>query len=116
MAATYVMATPTPLVHYVFALDLSHPPNRAPFLGDDFRGAFTMNKLISHSAELGKACHECAPAAMAILVTLGFCGALATLLFKDIPPESRKLIEAMISLLGTGWTSIIAFYCGTRGR
>ena len=75
-----------------------------------------MHKLISRSAELGKSCHGCAPAAMAILITLAFCGALGILLLRDVPAESRDLVKTMIGMLGTGWTSIIAFYCGTRGR
>lgn len=52
------------------------------------------------------------PAALAILVTLGFFGLLGLSVFHPMPPASEKIVDAMTGVLGTAWVSIINFYFG----
>ncbi len=53
------------------------------------------------------------PAILAITVTAGFFGMLATLVFHLVPPEALQIITLMIGTLGSTWVSIITYYFGS---
>ena len=53
------------------------------------------------------------PATLAIMLTLGFFGVLAALMFVDIPPSSRSVIDVMLGSLGTAWIAAITYYFGS---
>ncbi|HEX8838456.1 MAG TPA: hypothetical protein VF748_16050 [Candidatus Acidoferrum sp.] len=50
---------------------------------------------------------------LAIVVSFGFFGMLAVMLFHKSPPETTDVLEIMIGSLGTGWTMILSYYFGT---
>lgn len=53
------------------------------------------------------------PKIMAYLVTLGFFGVLAAMMFLKIPIESRDVLNIMLGSLGTAWTSIVSYFYGS---
>lgn len=60
--------------------------------------------------------HDVTPKVLAFVVTLGFFGILAFMMFKPIPPESRDILNIMLGSLATAWTGIVAYYFGsTKG-
>jgi hypothetical protein len=53
------------------------------------------------------------PAILAILVTLGFFGVLAFMLFRQVPPTGHDALLLMLGALGSAWTSLVAYYFGS---
>lgn len=55
------------------------------------------------------------PAVLAILVTLGFFGALAYMLGHGMPKDAagNEAMLIMLGALGTAWTGIVSFYFGS---
>lgn len=50
---------------------------------------------------------------LAIFVTLGFFGLLASLILWTIPKDSQAIIYTMVGSLGAAWLSIINFFYGS---
>lgn len=63
---------------------------------------------------LDRRCHDCAPSVMAIASTLGFFAVLTFLCFANVPAENARIVQSMTGLLGGGWTSIVAYFFGSR--
>lgn len=61
--------------------------------------------------EMQKSVQSKIPAALAIIVTLGFFGILSWMLSGQIPDSEALWI--MLGSLGTAWTSIVSFYFGS---
>lgn len=53
------------------------------------------------------------PAALAVIVTVGFFGLLAWLMVKAPPVESKEVLNIMLGALGAAWASIVAYYFGS---
>jgi hypothetical protein len=53
------------------------------------------------------------PARMSFVVTAGFFGLLALLLFVPVPTAVHDLILTMIGWLGNSWSQIITYYYGS---
>lgn len=53
------------------------------------------------------------PAILAIGITLGFFGLLATMIFVPMPAQSEKIIDIMVGSLGTAWISVVSYYFGS---
>jgi len=47
------------------------------------------------------------------MVTLGFFGVLAYMLFRSIPASGRDSMLLMLGSLSTAWTSVVAYYFGS---
>jgi hypothetical protein len=56
------------------------------------------------------------PKVLAYLVTAGFFGMLAAMLFKIIPDENRDILNIMLGALSSTFTAVVSYYYGsTRG-
>jgi hypothetical protein len=56
------------------------------------------------------------PKILAYLVTAGFFGMLAAMLFKIIPDENRDILNIMLGALSSTFTAVVSYYYGsTRG-
>lgn len=56
------------------------------------------------------------PKILAYLITAGFFGMLAAMLFKIIPDENRDILNIMLGALGTTWSGVTQYYYGsTKG-
>lgn len=56
------------------------------------------------------------PKILAYLVTAGFFGMLAAMLFKIIPNENRDILNIMLGALSSTFTAVVSYYYGsTRG-
>ena len=53
------------------------------------------------------------PMILAFVVTLGFFGVLAVLMFYSVPAASRDVLNIMLGSLGTAWTGVVAYYFGS---
>jgi hypothetical protein len=53
------------------------------------------------------------PAVLALVVTFGFFGVLAYMLFRSIPPSGHDSMLLMLGSLSTAWTAIVAYYFGS---
>ena len=53
------------------------------------------------------------PAWLAIMLTVGFFGILAYMLKYGAPEAGRDALLVMLGSLGTGWTSVLAYYFGS---
>lgn len=53
------------------------------------------------------------PAMLALMVTAGFFGVLAYMLFRPLPPAGHDAMLLMLGGLGSAWTAIIAYYFGS---
>lgn len=50
---------------------------------------------------------------LAVLVTVGFFGALMTMMFGKIPAAEHDALMLMLGSLGTAWTGVMAYYFGS---
>lgn len=53
------------------------------------------------------------PAALAILITMGFFGVLAYMLLRTIPPSGHDAMLLMLGSLSTAWTAVVSYYFGS---
>ena len=53
------------------------------------------------------------PAALAIMVTVGFFSVLAFMLFRQVPPTGHDALLLMLGALGSAWTAVVAYYFGS---
>lgn len=53
------------------------------------------------------------PALLALFVTLGFFGVLTFMLLKSVPDSQHDALMLMLGVLGTAWTSVVAYYFGS---
>lgn len=53
------------------------------------------------------------PKVLAYLITLGFFGMLAFMLFASVPQGSRDLLNILMGALASGWISVTAYYFGS---
>ncbi|MBC7454002.1 MAG: hypothetical protein H7335_09890 [Massilia sp.] len=53
------------------------------------------------------------PMVLAFVVTFGFFGVLAALMFLSVPGGSRDVLNIMLGSLGTAWTGVVAYYFGS---
>lgn len=53
------------------------------------------------------------PAVLALLLTVGFFGALAAHIFWDIPAGNQTLLNVMLGSLGTAWTASMTYFFGS---
>lgn len=53
------------------------------------------------------------PKILAYLITLGFFGMLAFMLFSNVPQGSRDLLNILMGALASGWISVTAYYFGS---
>ncbi len=53
------------------------------------------------------------PRNLAYLITLGFFGVLAFLLFAEVPMGSRDILNIMLGSLGTAWIGVVGYYYGS---
>jgi len=53
------------------------------------------------------------PTVLALLITFGFFGMLAALLYIDIPEASKSIIYIMVGSLGTAWIQAVSYYFGS---
>lgn len=53
------------------------------------------------------------PRVLAYLITLGFFGMLAFMLFSSVPQGSRDLLNILMGALASGWISVTAYYFGS---
>lgn len=53
------------------------------------------------------------PAALAVIVTVGFFGLLGWLMLKEPPTGSKDILNIMLGALGGAWASIVAYYFGS---
>ena len=53
------------------------------------------------------------PALLAFLLTFGFFGTLATIIFYPLPESAQQIIDIMLGSLGTAWISVITYYFGS---
>jgi hypothetical protein len=53
------------------------------------------------------------PMILAYGITAGFFGLLSFLLRREVPPESKDVINIMLGSLGTAWMGVISYYFGT---
>ena len=51
--------------------------------------------------------------ALALLVTIGFFGAIAFMLIYPLPPEGHDALLIMVGALGSGWIGILNYYFGS---
>jgi hypothetical protein len=61
--------------------------------------------------DMQSATRSIVPPVMAVLVTVGFFGILAALMYGQV--QRNEEIMVMLGSLGTAWTGIIAFYFGS---
>ncbi len=50
---------------------------------------------------------------LALFVTLGFFTCLGFMMFKSMPQQAHDALMLMLGVLGTAWTSVIAYYFGS---
>lgn len=53
------------------------------------------------------------PAVLAVLVTLGFFGFVAVMLFHEIPAANSQMLNITLGTVGTGWVTCLSYYVGT---
>lgn len=53
------------------------------------------------------------PATLALLLTGGFFGVMASMMFFPIPATAVQVIDVMLGSLGTAWISVITYYFGS---
>jgi hypothetical protein len=53
------------------------------------------------------------PALLAIMVTLGFFGVLAFMLFRQVPQTGHDAMLLMLGGLGSAWTAVVSYYFGS---
>lgn len=53
------------------------------------------------------------PGVLAVSLTLGFFGLLASLVVHAPPEGSRDIVHVMLGSLGTGWVTMLAYYYGS---
>jgi len=53
------------------------------------------------------------PSILALFITVGLFGLLATMLKVTIPPDNEKLMDIMLGALTTGWVSVVSYYFGS---
>lgn len=53
------------------------------------------------------------PKILAYLITIGFFGIIAFMLFGKIPSENKDILYILLGSLGTAWTGCIAYYFGS---
>lgn len=53
------------------------------------------------------------PAILSILLTVGFFGCFAAMLFLSLPSTHREIVDVMIGSLGGAWISSITYYFGS---
>jgi hypothetical protein len=56
------------------------------------------------------------PAALAVVVTLGFFAVLALLVFHGKPEKGGDALMIMVGSLGGAWSTVMAFYFGTTSN
>lgn len=50
---------------------------------------------------------------LAYMITAGFFGVLATLMFADVSSANESILYVMLGSLGASWTGVIAYYFGS---
>ena len=50
---------------------------------------------------------------LAGLITLGFFGVMAAMMFYKLPTETHDAMMLMLGSLGTAWTGVVAYYFGS---
>lgn len=50
---------------------------------------------------------------LAYMITMGFFGVLATLMFADVSSQNESILYVMLGSLGASWTGVIAYYFGS---
>jgi len=53
------------------------------------------------------------PALLAFLVTLGFFGVLAFMMFRSVPSAAHDALLLLLGSLSTAWTAVISYYFGS---
>ena len=53
------------------------------------------------------------PKILAVLITVGFFGALAVMALVDLPIANRDLMNVMLGALGAAWTSVVSYFFGS---
>jgi NH3-dependent NAD+ synthetase len=53
------------------------------------------------------------PAILAFLVTLGFFGVLAFMLFRSVPSAAHDALLLLLGSLSTAWTAVVTYYYGS---
>lgn len=50
---------------------------------------------------------------LAYMITVGFFGVLATLMFADVSTQNESILYVMLGALGAAWSGVIAYYFGS---
>ena len=53
------------------------------------------------------------PGILAIFLTIGFFGSMATMMFIEVPAANQALVYSMVGSLGAAWLGSMQFYFGT---
>lgn len=53
------------------------------------------------------------PARLAYLLTFGFFGVLATIIFVPIQPEVVQIVDVLLGALGGAWVSVVSYFFGS---
>lgn len=53
------------------------------------------------------------PSLLAFVVTLGFFGILAFMLFRPVPSSAHDALMMLLGALGTAWTGVMSYYFGS---
>jgi hypothetical protein len=56
---------------------------------------------------------DATPTVLALLVTAGFFGMLATMAFQDLPAANKDMLNVMLGSLGAAWVAVVSYYFGS---